>query len=33
MKVSLWTGIVITEGYNVMANSVELIGATENVTL
>jgi hypothetical protein len=31
--VSLWTSVVITEEYNVMINSEELIGTTEYLTL
>jgi hypothetical protein len=31
--VSLQTSVVITEGYNVMVNSDELIGTTEYLTL
>jgi hypothetical protein len=31
--VSLYTNVVITEGYNIMANSEELIGTTDYLTL
>jgi len=31
--VSLQTGVVVTEEYNVMVNSEKLIGTTENLTL
>ena len=31
--VSLYTSVVITEEYNVMVNSEELIGITEHLTL